>query len=86
MNCPQCKQMVGNDQYSYGEFDQEIDAHGVVVRVWRWLFVSCDFCGVFRVAIDGADRILRIFGPFRGSVRIDAVRSAIPELRQEVAA
>jgi hypothetical protein len=47
MNCPECKQSVGNDQYSYSDWKME-DRDGELSIV-RDLFVECDFCGVFNI-------------------------------------
>lgn len=48
MNCPQCKERVGRDQYRFSEWRME-DRDGELFVV-RDLFVECDFCGVFEIA------------------------------------
>ncbi len=47
MNCPECKQKIGNDQFHYGE--PRMDDDDGVLRMVRTLFLECDFCGVFEI-------------------------------------
>lgn len=83
MNCPQCEEMVGPNQYSRGKWQNEFDDAGLFVRCWRWLFVRCRHCGMFRVVCEpdghGGDKPVKIFGPFFGS-RQNSLVPEIPEI------
>jgi len=47
MNCPQCEQNVGNDEYSFGPWQETFGPQGEPEGCERTLFVRCGCCGLF---------------------------------------
>lgn len=79
MNCPVCKERVGNDQFAYSDFRPLTDAVGNVINNVRDLFVDCACCGPSRALIDAGSRILRIFKP-EGTRAKRRIRDQVPQL------
>jgi len=63
MNCPQCLQLVGNDQVAMGEWKEQRNERGAVIDVQRELVVACDHCGVFHVEQSADLHVRRVFQP-----------------------
>lgn len=63
LNCPDCQQPVGADQFALGPWKDELDDKGWPLRCIRNLVIECDFCGLFRVQEDQDHRVIMVRGP-----------------------
>lgn len=58
MNCPQCQQPVGHDQYHMGGAWIAVhDASGLAVAMERDIHVHCDHCGLYELKQDHTNAI-----------------------------
>lgn len=51
MNCPCCKQPVGDDQYGEGQLYELVNQAGVVIGVVRKITIACEHCGLFEAVV-----------------------------------
>jgi len=77
MNCPCCKQALGDDQFAYGPYT-DIAASAVYVDIRRTLYLECGHCGPQTVEFDGAGRIIARFGPYHNERDARHIRSKLP--------
>lgn len=59
MNCPQCEQKVGQDQYHIdGAWNAVRDANGMAIALQRSIHVACSHCGTFELIQDQSNAII----------------------------
>lgn len=81
MNCPQCQQPIGADQFKLGEWIDDIVAHGVPTGCHRIVSIECDFCGLFEVKQDQDEHIIKLRGPIVADKAARKVERRIPSAR-----
>ena len=83
MNCPQCNEMIGQDQWHAGPWEPETDEFNRVVGCTRVLVICCECCGLFRVVEDDARRIRSRVGPYTNPADVARLSRLVPALRHD---
>jgi hypothetical protein len=73
--------MVGNDQYSVGDWLEVFDAKGNPTGCVRRVVIVCDFCGVFELDQNHDLAITASRGPFHGDKNLRRLESQVPSTR-----
>lgn len=82
MNCPQCQQPVGSDQYSFGDWRPGYGPHGGIIGSSRLLAIQCDHCGLFKCEQDYlSGRICKTGGPYHNTKDVRHLERRIPGCR-----
>ncbi len=84
MNCPDCHEPVGDDQYGRG-FPQSLSGSPTpraTVRSQCTLAISCSHCGVFEIIERTTVSVVTLRGPITNDRNLRRLEKLIPACRQ----
>ena len=81
MNCPQCQQPVGDDQYGYGPWRGFTHSFGRLRGQRRLLVTICSHCGVFTMTEEAWFDHRSLRGPITNEKDLRRLEKFVPACR-----
>ena len=83
MNCPQCNQPIGDDQYGCGPWRDFAHDFGRLRGQHRVVAIICSHCGVFEMTEQALFEYRGLRGPFTNDKDLRRLEPLIPALRRD---
>ncbi len=82
MNCPQCKEPVGDDEFGYGPWVRRITGELDTLDV-RTLAIRCDHCGVFEIRERMERKLTSVSMPVKDVKALRRLEKLIPACQKD---
>jgi len=83
MNCPQCNEPVGDDEFGPGKWALSRPGKDVITESRGIYAVRCGHCGVFEIHAVRRHYIKSVHGPFTNCKDLRRLERLIPACRNE---